>query len=103
MLMSVINWVNRGDASDRFADVFGANANAARAVADAAIDQWERTIVDFNYPDGGNTFELTLSMSASENGMGAEAIYSNLNSNNQPDAGLGFDLPRQRHRRRRLR
>ena len=42
-----IVWSNRG-ASDRFSDVFGANANAARAVVDAVLADWGRAITSFN-------------------------------------------------------
>src|SRR6266705_721261 len=59
--LSSIVWVNRGDASDNFASVFGANAPAARAVVDAAIDSWDRVITNFNYSDGTDHFDLTLS------------------------------------------
>src|SRR5262245_22722544 len=53
-----IIWVNRGVTSginnDRFSDVFGANASAARQVVDAVIDAWERVISSFNYAGGAS-------------------------------------------------
>lgn len=59
-VLSTFVWSNRGD--DDFADVFGSQAEAARQVVDAAMDVWERIIVDFNYNEtpsaGSNTFEL---------------------------------------------
>ena len=42
--------------------VFGAQANAARAVIDADIAAWQNVIANFNYADGSNTFKLTLYM-----------------------------------------
>src|SRR5688572_12926619 len=70
-LLSTINWVNRGLASDRFGEVFGAQANVARAVIDEAIDRWERVITDFNYSNGTNTYSLAVAMSGTTNGNSA--------------------------------
>ena len=67
-LLSTINWVNRGMASDRFGEVFGGQANVARGVIDAAIDRWERVITDFN--NGTNTFDLTIAMRGTGTGFG---------------------------------
>src|SRR5215211_6655419 len=69
-LLSTINWVNRGLASDRFGEVFGASANVARAVVDEAIARWQRVITDFNYSNGTNTYSLTVAMSATSIGNG---------------------------------
>jgi hypothetical protein len=63
-LMSTILWTNRGNGwsdTDGFNAVFGANADTARAVVDAAILDWESIIQSFNYLNGGNTFSLTVS------------------------------------------
>ena len=51
---STIEWVNRGQASDNFDAAFGAGApaQAARAVVDAAIDAWNRVVVDFHHAAG---------------------------------------------------
>lgn len=79
-LLSTINWVNRGDATDSFDEVFGANDDLARAVVDAALDAWERLIVDFNQdidPLGGvinpNTLNVTLDMDLPNPGFGGGA------------------------------
>src|SRR5262245_37899556 len=83
-LLSTINWVNRGDASDSFASTFGPNAAAARAVVDAALDDWEQLITDFQQavPDfllcafgtsNPNTLDITLSMNAGGTGFGGGA------------------------------
>ena len=40
------------------------NEAVARAIADRAIDDWERAIVNFNYQGGGNTYNLTLNAAA---------------------------------------
>jgi hypothetical protein len=58
-MLSTINWVNRGHATDDL-DLFGANENVVRSIVDRAIDDWERVIVNFNYGDGTNTYNLTV-------------------------------------------
>jgi hypothetical protein len=85
-LLSTINWVNRGMASDNFDSTFGANAAAARAVVDAALDDWEQVIPDFQqavlqiipiFPFfeivNPNTLDITLSMNATGTGFGGGA------------------------------
>jgi len=84
---ATIVWVNRGDASDNFNDVFGANAAAARAVIDAAIDSWNSVITDFHYADGSNQFDLTLSMAGSGTGTGASAGFATNIIDGKPQAG----------------
>ncbi|MBC8107558.1 MAG: hypothetical protein H7Z14_13280 [Anaerolineae bacterium] len=69
-LFSTINWMNRGLVTDRFSEVFGAQANLARGVIDEAIARWERVITDFNYSDGTNTYTLLIAMSGTTNGTG---------------------------------
>jgi hypothetical protein len=67
-------WTNRGSAfsdTDSFNAVFGANADTARAVVDAAIQDWEGIIQNFNYLNGGNTLSLTISMDPSNRNTGA--------------------------------
>ena len=71
-LFSNIVWVNEGSAgndSDAFGEFFGADAEAARDCVRAAISAWERVIVDFNYADGSNTFELELSATDFDDGV----------------------------------
>jgi Ca2+-binding RTX toxin-like protein len=64
-----INWSNRGQASDGFDAVFGAGLDAqrARALVDAAIDQWERVITSMQRPleAADNTLDITVT---AENG-----------------------------------
>jgi hypothetical protein len=85
-----IVWVNRGISAgandDRFSSVFGGNANAARAVMDAAIEQWRRVIGDFNYSDGSDGFSLTVRMASSGTSLGASANVSSW-LNGKPKAG----------------
>lgn len=75
-VLSSIVWVNRGDVSDNFDALFGAGApaNAARAVADAAIDAWERVVLDFNHAAGVTSASGTIAFSAVTlvNGTGAD-------------------------------
>ncbi len=73
-LLSTIVWTNRGNAAsdtDGFNAVFGANADTARAVVDAAILDWEGIIQSFNYLGGGNTFGLTVSVDPASRDTGA--------------------------------
>lgn len=79
-LLSTINWTNRGDGTDSFDTVFGANDDLARGVIDAALDAWERVIVNFNQdtdPGAGvtnpNTLNVTLSMAPGSPGFGGGA------------------------------
>ena len=60
-----IVWTNRGQASDNFNATFGNSANAARAVVDAAIDDWERVITNWNRDDGTQTLQINISISGS--------------------------------------
>lgn len=82
-LLSTINWVNRGDGTDSFDTVFGPNDDLARAVVDAALDDWEQVITDFQqavlvlfpFPhfENPNTINITLSMDPSDTGFGGGA------------------------------
>src|SRR5687767_5619405 len=75
--MLSITWVNKDQASDNFASVFGANAASARAAAAAAIASWERAITSFNYGVGnGNNFNVTLSMASSGTGFATTAAVT---------------------------
>ena len=62
-LLSNIVWTNRGSAtndSDQFNAVFGANANQARLVADAAFAAWGRVISNLNLSNGSNELDVAL-------------------------------------------
>src|SRR5688572_5566621 len=66
-----IVWTNRGLASDNFAATFGGNANLARGVVDAVIQQYERIISSMNWTGGATQHSINLSMrnqSAGNNG-----------------------------------
>jgi hypothetical protein len=56
-----ILWTNRGQASDRFDEVFGAGASAARLVVDAAIASWEQVITNF-HTSPSNLIAVEISM-----------------------------------------
>ncbi len=88
---SAIVWTNRGGAvsdTDSFNAVFGANADTARAVVDAAILDWEGIIQSFNYLNGSNTFSLTISMDGGQRNTGA-VTWSGLQTDGagKPTAG----------------
>lgn len=55
-----IVWANRG--SDDFGTFFGSSANAARAVVDQAIADWNAAVPAFNYdsPLFNNTYNLEI-------------------------------------------
>lgn len=101
-------WVNRGQTSDRFDEVFGANANAARAVVDAVLTSWGNVLTNLNQPpiDGTpdrNTINFTIGMDATRTGFGGGATITNwayptqedkdANRNGHPTAG-SFTLDR---------
>jgi hypothetical protein len=74
-LLSTIAWTNRGgpsNDSDHFGAAFGANAAAARLVVDAAIDNWERIIPNFNTAAitgvPANTINVAITMEEFGNG-----------------------------------
>jgi hypothetical protein len=68
-----IIWVNRetnGNNSDTF-DVFGAQADTARAAVDAVLVAFERMIGDFNYSNGSNNYNVTITTGGNHNGASA--------------------------------
>ncbi|WP_428940356.1 beta strand repeat-containing protein [Fontivita pretiosa] len=78
MMLSTINWVNKGSGAgvldtDDFNAVYGASATIARNIVQRAIDDWERVIVNFNgltplfLPR--NTFDLTIDAQAFAGGL----------------------------------
>lgn len=63
-LLSTIQWINRGGLdsdTDGFNAAYGANAAAARAIVEEAINDWAAIIQDFNYASGSNTYVLSVS------------------------------------------
>ena len=71
-------WVNRGLASDRFDETFGASAALARGVVDAVFASWERVITNLNHTlfGGPGIINITVSMAATGTGFGASASAS---------------------------
>jgi Ca2+-binding RTX toxin-like protein len=88
---STIVWNNRGTAlfdSDNFGAVFGARADQARAVVDAAIQAWQDVIANFNYADGTNTFRLDVTLSVGDHTIGGSAFFaSQYDANGKPMRG----------------
>ncbi len=82
-LLSTIVWTNRGDGMDQFDSTFGANDDLARAVVDAALDDWEQLITNFQQQvlvllpiphfENPNTININLSMNAAGAGFGGGA------------------------------
>lgn len=87
---STIIWANRGQASDNFDAAFGAGAaaDAARAVVDAAIDAWNRVVIDFHHADGIGPPDLseTISMNLAGVGFGA-GTSTTIGADGKPTAG----------------
>jgi hypothetical protein len=79
VVLSTINWVNEGQASDNFAAVFGSRASLARGVVDAAILSWEQVVTNFNQPGGGNTINVTISMGGAGTGWGGGTNVTSFN------------------------
>lgn len=76
-----IVWVNRLF-NDDF-DVYDANEVLARSIVDRAIADWERVLVDFNYSDGTNVFNLTL---RAESGFPGSASITDVDAQGKPRA-----------------
>ncbi len=81
---STITWDNRGQTSDGFAAVFGANANVARSDVDAALADWANLISNFNYSNGTNTFHITISVGGT--GFGSSTSFG-AQLNGKPTSG----------------
>jgi hypothetical protein len=83
-LPSSIVWTNRGTASDGFDLAFPSQADLARSVVDAAIDSWERVIVNFNTADyvsvlppsfiPANTINVTISVADLQSFLGVGQV-----------------------------
>lgn len=77
-LLANLIWTNRGQASDRFDGVFGAQAEAARRVVDAVLTSWSTVLVNLNQgpidaPADRNTINFEISMDATATGFGGGA------------------------------
>ena len=84
-MLSTITWVNRGNSgndSDGFNAVFGANADVARADADAAFATWARVVANFN--NGSNNINISLSVGGT--GIGGSGGVSTI-SDGRPTSG----------------
>ena len=63
MLLSTINWTNRGtltNDTDGFNANYGANAAVARANVQRAVDDWAQAIVNFNFSGGSNVYNVEI-------------------------------------------
>lgn len=82
-LLSTINWTNKGTGAgagdtDSFNAIYGGNATIARNIVQRAIDDWERVIVNFNYSNGTNTYNVTVN-AAPISGRGGTGSLTQLN------------------------
>jgi hypothetical protein len=88
-LLSTIHWTNRGSASndsDHFNAMFGANANAARLVADAAFAAWSKVITNLNLTDGSNELDIRLTETTGEPASGGNGGVDTI-LNGKPKTG----------------
>ena len=83
-----IVWTNRGP-GDGFDTIFGANADAARAGVDAALDGWEQVIANLNRPSapGDNHLEITVTMNSADPGSCGGSADGNFDGDGWPTGG----------------
>ena len=83
-----IVWTNRGP-GDGFDTIFGANADAARAGVDAALDGWEQVIVNLNRPSapGDNHLDITVTMNSDDPGNCGGSADGGFDGDGWPDGG----------------
>src|SRR5688572_24136826 len=78
-LLSTILWENRGVTSgidnDGFNTVFGANAELARRVVDAALSDWQEAITSFNH---SGPFALTGTITIPDEQLNVKISAENL-------------------------
>ncbi len=93
-MLSSIVWTNRGGAgndSDLFGAAFGAQAAAARLVVDAAIDNWERIIPNFNTVAANgvpaNTINVSFTMEELFGQTLGSAIVQTVDNSGRPRQG----------------
>lgn len=107
---SNIVWVNRGNNSgetnDRINEVFCVNTNpnpptcaaadAARAVVDAALNAWDRVIVNLNQQGGLNRLDVTIRMDSSDQSFsgsaGVDTLIGNKPRTGSITLGRAYDL-----------
>jgi len=83
-----IVWTNRGP-GDGFDTIFGANADAARAGVDAALDGWEQVIANLNRPSapGDNHLDITVTMNSAAAGSCGGSASGNFDGDGWPTGG----------------
>jgi hypothetical protein len=83
-----IVWTNRGP-GDGFDTIFGANADAARAGVDAALDGWEQVITNLNRPSapGDNHIDITVTMNAGSGNSCGGSASGNFDGDGWPTGG----------------
>jgi len=81
-----IVWSNRGLASDNFAATFGTSAGTARAVVDAALNDWEQVITSWNRADGTTSLQVNISIGGTGFG-GAGAPDATAPADGKPRTG----------------
>ena len=91
-LLSTITWTNRGILSgantDNVNQVFGVVvAGQVRPIIDAALTSWSRVISNFNYPGGGNNYNISIKFADAGTSNGANAGSATLASDGKPLTG----------------
>ena len=88
LLAADIQWENRG--SDNF-EIYGAQANQARAIVDRAMLDWETAIGNFNFYLGDN-FEVNLSAANLGGSTRGQSLVTGYNIDGAPtDADIVMD------------
>src|SRR5207249_3634547 len=72
--MANIVWVNEGDSSDHFNQVFGTRAATARGIVERALFDWNLVITNFNRSDGSNTLQVNISVDPNQHATGGAAM-----------------------------
>ena len=75
-----IVWANRGS-TDNFASSYGAKAEAARQVVDAALYYWNKVIGSFNQAGGDSQIDITIIAMARGTGQGGSGGVDTLTGN----------------------
>src|SRR5262245_11849736 len=83
-----IVWTNRGP-GDGFDTIFGANADAARAGVDAALDGWEQVITNLNRPSapGDNHLDITVTANTDDPGSCGGSADGDFDGDGWPEGG----------------
>ncbi len=84
---TIIDWTNRGLASDNFNTTFGASAETMRNIVDAALLGWQQVITNWNRSDGSVSLQVSITVAAPGTGFGGGAGPGNAPADGKPRTG----------------